>query len=169
VFRHILAAGADSHTPTCLLLADYVHDITGHALKLILTSKFPPLEDDSLSTLWVGHHIYFRGLFAEGQASRGPEISSIPPILILVSSIGVPCTDSCHWFLPTPKSRDEYLVMSFRLANAPAHFMYLVNSIFMEEIDKFVMVFIDDILFFSKSKKENEEHLCTTLQRLRDH
>jgi hypothetical protein len=39
----------------------------------------------------------------------------------------------------------EYLVMSFRLINAPAHFMYPMNSIFMSELDKFVMVFIDDI------------------------
>jgi hypothetical protein len=51
MFRHILVAGADSHTPTCLLLADYAHDIAGHALKLILALKFPPLEDYSLSTL----------------------------------------------------------------------------------------------------------------------
>jgi hypothetical protein len=54
----------------------------------------------------------------------------------------------------------EYLVMSFGLTNAPAHFMYLMNSIFMEELDKFVMVFIDDILFFSKGKKEHEKHLA---------
>jgi hypothetical protein len=63
----------------------------------------------------------------------------------------------------------EYLVMSFGLTNAPTHFMYLMNSIFMEELDKFVMVFIDDILVFSKSKKEHEEYLCIVLQRLRDH
>jgi hypothetical protein len=50
----------------------------------------------------------------------------------------------------------EYLVMSFGLTNAPAHFMYLMNSIFMEELDKFVIVFIDDILVFSKSRKEHE-------------
>jgi hypothetical protein len=54
----------------------------------------------------------------------------------------------------------EYLVMSFGLTNAPAHFMYLMNSVFMEELDKFVMVFIDDILFFSKGKKEHEKHLA---------
>jgi hypothetical protein len=63
----------------------------------------------------------------------------------------------------------EYLVMSFGLTNAPAHLMYLMNSIFMEELDKFVMVFIDDILVFSKSKREHEEHLRIVIQLLRDH
>jgi hypothetical protein len=59
--------------------------------------------------------------------------------------------------------------MSFGLTNAPTHFMYLMNSVFMEELDKFVVVFIDDILVFSKSKKEHEEHLRIVLQWLRDH
>jgi hypothetical protein len=54
--------------------------------------------------------------------------------------------------------------MSFGLTNAPTHFM---NSVFMEEMDKFVMIFIDEILFFSK--KEHEEHLRIVLQRLHDH
>jgi hypothetical protein len=53
----------------------------------------------------------------------------------------------------------EYLVMSFGLTNAPAHFMYLMNSVFMLELDKFVVVFIDDILVYSKSMEEHEEHL----------
>jgi hypothetical protein len=53
----------------------------------------------------------------------------------------------------------EYLVMSFGLMNAPAHFMYLMNSIFMSELDKFIMVFIDDILVYLKSMEEHEEHL----------
>jgi hypothetical protein len=53
----------------------------------------------------------------------------------------------------------EYLIMSFGLTNAPAHFMYLINSIFMEELDKFVVVFIDDILVYSKSTEEHEDHL----------
>jgi hypothetical protein len=46
---------------------------------------------------------------------------------------------------------NEYLVMSFGFMNAPTHFMYLMNSVFMMELDQFVMVFIDDILVYSKS------------------
>jgi hypothetical protein len=63
----------------------------------------------------------------------------------------------------------EYLVMSFRLTNAPAYFMYLMNSVFMPELDKFVMVFIDDILIYSKSKEDHANHIRVVLQRLRDH
>jgi hypothetical protein len=53
----------------------------------------------------------------------------------------------------------EYLVMSFGLTNALAHFMYLMNSVFMPELNKFVMIFIDDILVYSKSTEDHEEHL----------
>jgi hypothetical protein len=53
----------------------------------------------------------------------------------------------------------EYLVMSFGLTNAPTHFVYLMNSISMLELDQFVVVFIDDILVYSKSMEEHEEHL----------
>jgi hypothetical protein len=58
----------------------------------------------------------------------------------------------------------EYLVMSFRLTNAPAHFMYLMNSVFMPELDKFVVVFIDDILVYLENLEEHEEHLRVMLQ-----
>jgi hypothetical protein len=60
----------------------------------------------------------------------------------------------------------EYLDMSFGLTNAPAHFMYLMNSVFMPELDSFVMVFIDDILVYSKSMKDHEDRLRIVLQRL---
>jgi hypothetical protein len=63
----------------------------------------------------------------------------------------------------------EYLVMSFGLTNAPAYFMYLMNSVFMSELDKFIVVFIDDILVYSKNEEEHAELLRIVLQRLRDH
>ena len=63
----------------------------------------------------------------------------------------------------------EYTVMSFGLTNAPAYFMYLMNSIFFEELDVFVVIFIDDILIFSKTEEEHAEHIRIVLQKLRDH
>jgi hypothetical protein len=63
----------------------------------------------------------------------------------------------------------EYLVMSFGLTNAPTYFMYLMNSVFMPELDEFVVVFIDDILVYSRNEQEHTMHLHTVLQRLHDH
>jgi len=63
----------------------------------------------------------------------------------------------------------EYLVMSFGLINAPAYFMYLMNSVFMPELDKFMIVFIDDILVYSENEQDHAEHLRIVLTRLRDH
>ena len=59
--------------------------------------------------------------------------------------------------------------MSFGLTNAPAYFMYLMNSVFMPELDKFVVVFIDDILIYSNTEEDHANHLRVVLQRLRDH
>jgi hypothetical protein len=63
----------------------------------------------------------------------------------------------------------EYLVMSFRLTNAPTYFMYLMNPVFMPELDKFVVIFIDDIFVYSKNEEEHVCHLHVVLQRLREH
>ena len=59
--------------------------------------------------------------------------------------------------------------MSFGLTNAPAYFMNLMNKVFMDELDKFVVVFIDDILIYSKSIQEHEQHLRVVLEKLRVH
>jgi hypothetical protein len=60
------------------------------------------------------------------------------------------------------------MVMSFGLTNAPTYFIYLMNKVFMEYLDKFVVVFTDDILMFSKNEEEHDEHLHLVLQKLRE-
>jgi hypothetical protein len=62
----------------------------------------------------------------------------------------------------------EYTVISFGLTNAPTYFMYLMNKVFMEYLDKFMVVFIDDILIFSKNEEEYDEQLRLVLQKLRE-
>jgi hypothetical protein len=62
----------------------------------------------------------------------------------------------------------EYTIMSFGLTNAPAYFMYLMNKVFMEYLDMFVVVFIDDILIFSKNEEEHDKHLRMVLHKLKD-
>ena len=63
----------------------------------------------------------------------------------------------------------EFVVIPFRLTNALATFMCLMNSIFSQYLDKFIVVFIDDILVYSKTKEEHDEHLRIALQTLRKH
>jgi hypothetical protein len=59
--------------------------------------------------------------------------------------------------------------MSFGLTNALAYFMYLMNKVFMEYLDKLVMVFVNDILVYSRSEAEHEKHLHLALQKLQEH
>ncbi|MBW0496388.1 hypothetical protein O181_036103 [Austropuccinia psidii MF-1] len=62
----------------------------------------------------------------------------------------------------------EYLVMPFGLTNAPASFLNLVNDIFAVFLDIFVVIYLDDILVFSRSEEEHVKHVASVLQRLRD-
>ena len=63
----------------------------------------------------------------------------------------------------------KFVVMLFGLANAPTNFMCMMNNIFSKIQDKFGLVFIDDILVYSKNKEEHKEHLCIVLRVLRVH
>jgi hypothetical protein len=60
----------------------------------------------------------------------------------------------------------EFTVMSFGLTKAPAFFMYLMNSVFMDHLDKFVVVFVDDIIVYFQSGEEHADHLRKVLRRL---
>ncbi|XP_019248946.1 PREDICTED: uncharacterized protein LOC109228242, partial [Nicotiana attenuata] len=62
----------------------------------------------------------------------------------------------------------EFLVMSFGLTNAPAAFMDLMNRVFRPYLDSFVIVFIDDILVYSRSQEEHEQYLRVVLQTMKD-
>jgi hypothetical protein len=63
----------------------------------------------------------------------------------------------------------EFLVLPFGLTNAPATFMTLMNDIFRDYLDKFVIVYLDDILIYSKTKEEHLQHVAVILQTLREH
>jgi hypothetical protein len=60
----------------------------------------------------------------------------------------------------------EYTMMSFGLTSALAYFMYLMNKVFMEYLDKFAKSFLDNILVYSRSDEEHEDHLHMVLQKL---
>jgi len=75
-------------------------------------------------------------------------------------------TDVCKTAFRTRYGYFEFMVMPFGLTNAPAAFMRLMNSVFQEFLDEFVIIFIDDILVYSKSPEEHEVHLMRVMEKL---
>jgi hypothetical protein len=63
----------------------------------------------------------------------------------------------------------EFMIVTFGLSNGTIFFMFLMNGVFKEYLDKFVILFLDDILVYSKSKEEHEQQLRMVLQVLREH
>jgi hypothetical protein len=78
-----------------------------------------------------------------------------------IRELNIPKTVFCTWY-----ELYKYTVISFRLTNAPTYFMYLMNKVFIEYLNKFVVVFIDYILIYSKMEAEHEEHLKLVLGKL---
>jgi hypothetical protein len=71
-----------------------------------------------------------------------------------IQELVIPKTTFC-----TQHGLYEYIMLSLGLMNAPTYFMYLMNKVFMEYLDKFVVVFIDDILVYSETEEEHQKHL----------
>ena len=69
----------------------------------------------------------------------------------------------------TPYGHYEFVVMSFGITNALVDFMDLMNRVFEQHLDLFVIVFIDDILIYSRSEEEHASHLKVVLQTLKDY
>jgi hypothetical protein len=115
-----------------------------------IKNKYPLPRIDVLFDQLVGAKVFFKIDLCSGYHQINIRASDIPKTAFF-----------------TRHGLYEYLVMSFGLTNAPAYFMYLMNSVFMLELDKFVVVFIDDILVYSKNEDEHTEHLHIVLQRLR--
>ena len=99
---------------------------------------------------------------------RGARVFSMIDLMSGYYQLKILSSDMPKTAFSTRYGLHEYTVMSFGLTNAPAYFMNLMNKVFMDYLDKFVVVFIDDILVFSKSEKEHEEHLRIVLQTLRE-
>ena len=78
------------------------------------------------------------------------------------------CKDIHKTVFCTRYGHYEFVVMPFGFTNAPTNFMCMMNNIFSKYLDKFVLVFIEDILVYSKSKEEHKEHLPIVLRVLRE-
>lgn len=77
--------------------------------------------------------------------------------------------DECKMAFNTPRGQYEYLVMPFRLSNAPTVFQALVNDVLRDMLEQSVYVYLDDILIFSANNKEHVSHVKLVLQRLLEH
>jgi hypothetical protein len=84
------------------------------------------------------------------------------------NQLKIPASDIPKTAVITQYGLYKYTVMSFGLTNAPAYFMYLMNKVFMKYLDKYTVVFTDDIIIFSKNEEEHDEHLCLVLQKLKE-
>jgi hypothetical protein len=95
---------------------------------------------------------------------NGSQVFSIIDLRTGYHQLKIRTTDIPKTTFTTRYGLYEYTIMSFGLTNTPAYFMNLMNKVFMEFLDKFVVVFIDDILIYSKSEVEHATHLKLVLE-----
>jgi len=115
-----------------------------------IKNRYPLLRIDDLFDQFQGASVFFKIDLRSGYHQ------------LKIKSDDIPKTA-----LRTRYGHFKFLVMPFGLTNAPAAFIDLMNRIFQPYLDQFVVVFIDDILIYSKNKEEHEEHLRIILQTLR--
>lgn len=119
---------------------------------LTIKNKYPlPRIDDLLDTV------------------QGGKFFSTIDLLSDYSQVRVKPEDTQKTAFQTRLGSFEYLVMPFGLTNAPATFMHLMNNVFHDSIGKFVIVYLDDILIYSRTFEEHLNHIRHVLQRLREH
>jgi hypothetical protein len=114
--------------------------------EVIIKNKYPLSKIDDLFDQWRGVCVFSKLDLCSGYHQLKIQHSDIPKTTFT-----------------TRYGLYEYTVMSFGLTNAPAYFVYMMNKVFMEYLDKFMVVFIDDILVFSKTKDEHAKHLRLVL------
>ena len=120
--------------------------------KVTIRNKYPLPRIDDLFDQLQGEKVFFKIYLRSGYHQLRIKESDVPKTTFR--------TRYGHY---------EFLVMSFGLTNAPAVFMDLMNRVFRPYLDRFVIVFIDDILVYSRSESEHERHLELVLQMLRRH
>jgi hypothetical protein len=118
--------------------------------EVTIKNKFPHPRIEGLFDQMKGASVFSKIDLRSGYHQLRIRESDIPKIAF------------CTWY-----GLYEYTVMSFRLTNASVYFMYLMNKVFMEYLNKFVVVFINDILIFSKMEEEHEKHIRLVLEKLR--
>jgi hypothetical protein len=121
------------------------------------------LNDVTIKNKYHLHHI--DDLFDQ---IRGARVFSKIDLRLGYHQMKIRPSDISKMVLSTRYGLYQFTVMSFGLTNAPAYFINLMNKVFMEYLNKFVVVFIDDILIYSKDDSDHEEHLRMVLQKLQD-
>jgi hypothetical protein len=122
-----------------------------------------------LNKVTVKNKYHFSRIYDLFDQLRGKKIFSNIDLISGYHKVRIKEEDISKTTFRTMYGHYEFTLVPFGLSNAPTVFMCLMNGVFREYLDKFIVVFLDDVLFYSKSKEENEQHFRMVLQALREH